>query len=288
VPRSNIVEGRASNRLSWYGQRGNAVESLTGFLSFNRIWAHTDFGSARPIEGTDSLNLSSQLRGGWSASVSVSRPFVEFEPDRYASYSVWQPGGAVPFVVPEGVANWTGSYSLTTPVFQQFNGNVSVSYGGTAIFAEAADGRQGRISVGFGLRPLPAIRIDGSLVTTRITRAGDGSEYARSTIPRVKFEYQPRRSLFFRFVTEYRFEQRSALVDPTTGGAILINGSPVAPQTTDGWRADVLVSFEPTPGTVAFFGYGASLAKDAYLYQTPDYTRTTDGFFIKLAYQFRR
>ena len=54
------------------------------------------------------------------------------------------------------------------------------------------------------------------------------------------------------------------------------------------WRTDVLVSFEPTPGTVAFFGYGTSLAKDPLLYQTPDYTRTTDGFFVKLAYQFRR
>jgi hypothetical protein len=67
-----------------------------------------------------------------------------------------------------------------------------------------------------------------------------------------------------------------------------VGGSPVGPQKTDGWRADVLVSFEPTPGTVAFFGYGASLAKDPYLYQTPDYARTTDGFFVKLAYVFRR
>jgi hypothetical protein len=165
---------------------------------------------------------------------------------------------------------------------------VSVSYGGTAIYAEAADGRQARISASLGLRPMPSVRIDGSLVTTRITRDRDGSEYARSTIPRLKLEYQPRRSLFFRFVTEYRFEQRSALVDPTTGGPIYINGSLAGPQRTDGWRTDVLVSFEPTPGTVAFFGYGASVAKDPLLYQSPDYTRTTDGFFVKLAYVFRR
>ena len=288
VPRNNIVEGRASNRLTYYGKRGARVESFTGFLSLSRIWAYQGFGSAGAMEGTDSLNMSSQLRGGWSASTSVSRPFVHFDPDQYASYTVGQPGGMAPFVVPDGVSSWTGSGSLTTPVFRQFNGNVSVSYGGTAIYAEAADGRQARISASLGLRPMPSVRIDGSLVTTRITRDRDGSEYARSTIPRLKLEYQPRRSLFFRFVTEYRFEQRSALVDPTTGGPIYINGSLAGPQRTDGWRTDVLVSFEPTPGTVAFFGYGASVAKDPPLYQSPDYTRTTDGFFVKLAYVFRR
>ncbi len=57
---------------------------------------------------------------------------------------------------------------------------------------------------------------------------------------------------------------------------------------TNGLRTDLLFSFEPTPGTVAFFGYGASLAKDPLLYMTPGYVRTTDGFFVKLAYVFRR
>ena len=39
---------------------------------------------------------------------------------------------------------------------------------------------------------------------------------------------------------------------------------------------------------MAFFGYGVSLAKDPLLYMTPGYVRTTDGFFVKLAYVFRR
>ena len=73
-----------------------------------------------------------------------------------------------------------------------------------------------------------------------------------------------------------------------TGWPIYVSGSPAGAQQVDGLRTDVLVSFEPTPGTVAFFGYGASLAKDPLAYQTPDYTRTTDGFFVKLAYVFRR
>jgi hypothetical protein len=289
VPRNNIVEGRASNRLSYYGKRGARVESFSGFLSFNGLWEYASFGSTGAIEGGGSLNLNSQLRGGWSSSVSVSRNFVHFDEDRYGGYEVQQPDGSLePFVVPDQVSNWTGSYALTTPVFQEFNCSFSLGYGGTPIYAEAADGKQLRATASLQARPTPSVRIEGSLAATHITRDLDGSEYAQSTIPRLKVEYQPRRSLFFRVVTEYRFEERSALTDPSTGRPVYINGSPAGPQTVDGLRTDVLLSFEPTPGTVAFFGYGVSLAKDLLGYQTPDYTRTTDGFFVKFAYLFRR
>jgi len=190
--------------------------------------------------------------------------------------------------VPGDVSNWSGTYTVTTPVFQRFNGSLSVGYGGTAIYAEASEGVQLRTTASLTMRPTQSVRLEGSLVATRITRERDGSEYAQSTIPRLKLEYQPRRSLFFRVVTEYQFNARDALYDPATGQPIYIGGAPAGAYETDGLRADVLFSFEPTPGTVAFFGYGTSLAKDPLEYQTPDYTRTTDGFFVKLAYVFRR
>jgi len=289
VPRSNIVEGRASNRLTHYGPRGAAVESFSGFLSFNGIWNYADFGKAGPVEGGGVLNLNGQFRGAWSASASFGRSFVEFDEDLYDGYEVLQPGdGLEPFVMPESVSNWTSTYSLTTPVFQAFNGSLSVGYGGTPIYAEAAKGRQLRTTASLTVRPAPSVRIEGSVVATRITRERDGSEFAQSTIPRLKIEYQPRRSLFFRLVTEYQFSYRDALYDPVTGWPIYVDGWPVTARETNGLRADILFSFEPTPGTVAFFGYGASLAKDPHLYQTPGYTRTTDGFFVKLAYVFRR
>ena len=127
----------------------------------------------------------------------------------------------MPFAVPDGVSNWSGTYTVTTPVFQRFNGSLSVSYGGTPIYAEASDGVQLRTTASLTLRPTQSIRLEGSLVATRITRERDGSEYAQSTIPRVKLEYQPRRSLFFRVVTEYQFNERDALVRPDDGPADL-------------------------------------------------------------------
>jgi hypothetical protein len=125
-------------------------------------------------------------------------------------------------------------------------------------------------------------------VSSRITRDRDGSEFARAVIPRLKLEYQPRRSLFFRMIAEYRSERRAALLDPASGAPIYVDGSLAGPESTNGVRMDWLVSFEPTPGTVAFFGYGSSLARNPDLYNASGYRRTSDGFFVKLAYMIRR
>ena len=92
VPRNNIVEGRASNRLTYYGARGSRVESFSGFLSLNRIWEYATFGDAGAMEGGGSLNLNSVLRGGWAASASFSRNFVHFDSGDYDAYEIRGPG----------------------------------------------------------------------------------------------------------------------------------------------------------------------------------------------------
>ena len=115
----------------------------------------------------------------------------------------------------------------------------------------------------------------------------DGREFARSTIPRLKIEYQPRRELFFRAIGEYRSDHTAALEDPVTGAPLFIGG---VAQPADRVQRDAggpLASFEPTPGTVAFLGYGSSLETDE-AFNWSRLPRTTDGFFVKLAYQIRR
>jgi len=289
VPRSNMVEFRASNRLTKYGRQGALLQNLTVFFGPDRIWLYRDFLKTRPLEGTDSLNLSATLRGGWSLGAWMSRTFAHFEPGMYASYTV--PGSGVPsrpFVVPDGVTNWGGTYTLTTPVFQRLNASLIVGRAGTPIYAEASDGKQTSVSATLGLRPTASIRVEGSLAARRITRDWDGSEYAQSTIPRLKLEYQPSRSLFFRVITEYEHARRSALQDPFTHAPIYVGGVLDGATSSKGIRTDWLISFEPTPGTVAFFGYGSSFARDPVIHNTPGYRRTSDGFFVKLAYQIRR
>ena len=52
------------------------------------------------------------------------------------------------------------------------------------------------------------------------------------------------------------------------------------------FRADWLFSYQPTPGTVFFAGYGSSLTEPESL-RFGRLRRTADGFFMKLSYLLR-
>ena len=51
------------------------------------------------------------------------------------------------------------------------------------------------------------------------------------------------------------------------------------------YRNDWLFSYQPTPGTVLFAGYGNTLANVDETRQA--LRRTRDGFFLKMSYLFR-
>jgi hypothetical protein len=285
VPRNNIVEFHGSNRFSLYGEKGALVENVIIFFMPDRIWDYQTFGSESPIEGYEDLHVNITLRKGWVVRVGGTRSFVHFDPEMYQDYSLQS--GTGKFIVPEKLDNqFKGQFSVTTPVFQMFNASLDINQGGTPIYPEAAAGRETRITLSLAMRPTESIRIEGSSVVSRILRTRNDSEFARTVIPRLKVEYQPRRSLFFRLVAEYRSERQVPLEDPRTGERIYVDGAPSTTWTNDGLRVDVLASYYPTPGTVAYFGYGSSL-KSPRAFGFSDLERVNDGFFIKLAYLFR-
>jgi hypothetical protein len=122
----------------------------------------------------------------------------------------------------------------------------------------------------------------------RITRERDDSEFATAFIPRVQAEVQPTRALFFRVIGEWTDESRDALYDAHLGRPLLAGGAAVPAFDGRGLRLDLLASYEPTPGTVAFFGYGASFgAGDDFFFRQEDVIRREDGFFAKVAYRWR-
>jgi hypothetical protein len=289
IPRRNIVEFHSSNRLSLYGRRGALVEQFTMFFGPSRIWRYEDFGHESPIEGEENLNLMFNVRGGWSLRGSVRRDFVRFDPADYSGYEVNGSSGPEPFRLPDGSGSlFGGTLTISTPTYRTFNASIATQQGEVAVFPEASQGREGKVTLTLGARPTQSIRAEASTVFSRITRQRDGSEFARTVIPRLKVEYQPNRALFFRIVGEYRSQRQDALYDPWTGAwGLIVGGSPSTASRADGLRLDFLLSYEPTPGTVAFFGYGSSLATDRVL-SLRDLQRQNDGFFVKLAYQFRK
>jgi hypothetical protein len=106
-------------------------------------------------------------------------------------------------------------------------------------------------------------------------------------IPRVKLEYQLSRATFVRVVGEYRSEQRDALRAAADGRILYVNHLASTATEASALRVDWLASYQPTPGTVAFLGYGTGLdASRADEFSA--LRRGDDAFFVKLAYQFRK
>ena len=296
VPRNDYIDLRAFNRLAFYGRSPDALfQSIWLFGGPTRLWHFNDLGEVAPLEGEDELRATINLRGGWRVNSTVSRNFVTFEPGQYEGYGVMVAGSIQPWVpVPQSGSLWNGTLMIGTPIRRTFDGSVTWTTGAAAIFAEGSEGRIQRLDATLGYRPSPGLRLEALTAVSRLTRADNGREYSRTLIPRLKVEYQPARAWLFRVVSELRDERTDALRapgpmmrDPGEGTHIYIDGEPTVGSETRRLRTDWLVSYEPSPGTVAFLGYGNTLERP----ETDGLSglrRAQDGFFLKVAYQFRR
>jgi len=298
VNRTDVVDGRFFNRFSFYGSPGAFIEQATTFVGVNPLWRYDDlFPDADPTRGPASASLSTiegsisdswtfALRGGWEAGANVQVRHQRFQDEDYAGYQVDSAGTAVPFAVPGGLYGlWSGDLSLNTPN-RAVTFNASIGAGELPIFAEAAAGRgvDGLLTATW--KPTAALRVEGRWAHRRLTRAADGSWFSTANIPRLKVEYQLTRDIFVRYVGQYEAQEQDGLRDPISGNPLIVDSLPAGPETSTEFRNDVLFSYKPTPGTVLFLGYGASLA-DSNPFAFDQLERTSDGFFLKISYQFR-
>jgi hypothetical protein len=118
-----------------------------------------------------------------------------------------------------------------------------------------------------------------------LERDRDDSRYSRESIPRIKVEYQLTRAVFVRAVAQYAARSRTPLRD-RDGRPISVDGVPDAGEAINELQADWLFSYRPTPGTLFYFGYGATMNEDDR-FRFGTLTRGHDGFFAKLSYVVR-
>jgi hypothetical protein len=128
-------------------------------------------------------------------------------------------------------------------------------------------------------------------------RPDDWSLATVTMVPRVRVEYQVSRPIFVRLVGQYVARRQDTLHDDgRTEDPILIRQDDGSYARALGFRdnsfrVDGLFSFEPSPGTVIFAGYGTTLGNreiglDPQL-EYDDLERRNDGFFLKVSYLFR-
>ena len=284
VNRTGVTQGRIFNRFSAYGRPGAVFEQVTTFIGYEPTWRYGELGKST-IEGSLSQTVLFTMRGGWGANVSWRNQHQRFEQGEYASYKE-DSAGTLRFLVPHGLYNlWGASAGLNTPN-RALSGSFAIAYQGVPVFDEASRGHAFGINVNTSWHPTDALRVEASWVHRRLTRAADGSRFSIANIPRVKVEYQLSRAIFFRYVGEYRAQERAALVSPSTSRPLWVGDEIAAAITEIEFRSDVLFSYRPTPGTVLFLGYGASLTEDTS-FRFTNLRRTADGVFIKVSYLFR-
>ena len=285
VERTGIVEGMASNRFTVYGEPGSLLQTASAFVSAGRILDY-DRPRAAPIEGSESIRPSATLRGGWRLSGSIARNFYVLDPANYAAYTVTAPSGTLPFGTPgETGSLYSASLGATTPTYRLLTASLTVSNGETAIFSEATLGRRTRIDASVDLRPTASLRTSAQYVHQVLDRKRDGSRFSREGIPRVKVEYQLTRAIFVRAVAQYMSRLRSPLLD-AQGRPIGVDGTTDAGESLNELQADWLFSYRPTPGTLFYFGYGATMTEDER-FRFQDLRRGRDGFFAKASYLWR-
>ena len=94
-----------------------------------------------------------------------------------------------------------------------------------------------------------------------------------------------------RYVGEYATNFQDELRDDSRTNLPLVlvasdGFAPMGPVRQRSFRSDWLFSYQPTPGTVLFAGYGNTLATDdATVHRTMQ--RTRDGLFVKYSYLIR-
>ena len=289
---------------SWtvYGKPDAFIARATGGFRLNARWQYEQFINGEdPQDKQLFITGDVQFKGGWGLNLFSWFENFGYDDRLYTQYAVERTStaGVVDTIAPYPGAGTMRNIGLAAtlgvPPVGPFTGNINVTWGRDVNYDEWSAANILFIDSRIGFRPTSQIRLEGTYVLTHFQRRTDGSIVSVTHIPRLRLEYQVTRSLFLRLVGEYRTSQRDDLrddgrsedpiliFDPADG---VYKRSFAEAFDVNGMRGDFLLSFQPSPGTVFFAGYGGSYL-DTGRFKFSNVSRTDDGFFLKASYLFR-
>ena len=298
IRRAGTVRIGGSSSLTFYGEPDDRLQQYRLSLNLSYTWLYDTFMKGGSVDDAVRFTFGNNFvfDGGWALGASVLIEEFYYPPTLYQDYFVelQTPAGPqyVPYVGTPELQNYLISLRLTTPSSPRFAGSVSWIAGQDENFSEWASAYISFLTVQAIWRPTDQIRIEGRLVSQRGWRPDDWSAERKVDIPRLKLEYQLTRAVFFRFVGQYQAIRIDALHDQSrTEAPVYIRNESGGLERALAWtendfRVDALFSYEPSPGTVVFAGYGSSMTEDGS-FQFHRIRRTSDSFFVKMSYLFR-
>ena len=297
IGRAGIVHSYVDPSYTTYGAPGALLQRFTGDIVVDGIWQYQNFIHGRHVQDKKlHFNGNATLRGGWNIGAGYFVESFGYDSALYAGDSLEVPlaGGGldtVPFTGQPTITNGEYIVQIGTPQWKHFSGSGFFLQGHDENFFEWASADLLLLSVDVSYRPTERLRNSVSYFWQQVNRRTDGSLVNVGRILRTKLEYQLSRPLFVRVVGQYIQDKTDSLRDDSrTGAPILISGpgglTRSAASHSNLFHADVLLSYQPVPGTVVFAGYGSNMV-DQDAFQFRGLTRTDDAFFVKLSYLFR-
>lgn len=298
ISRPGIAHLGLDHRISKYGKQHGFIERVDNDVLFDWIWNYRDLTHGnRSLERKNHFQSTVGLRGGWSLSAGIFIETFDYDPQllRGAAIERHLTGGVVdtvPFQPVPSIDNTDYLFQAATPEFKRFSSNVFLLWGNDDDFFEWQPTKFFYVESHSQVRPTDQLRISFDYAHIQYRRPLDRSLVGRFRIPRLKFEYQVARPIFVRLVGEYNSAEIDSLRDDRHGGAAILlptGDGTLAKQTpivSNNFRVDLLLSVQPSPGTVFFLGYGR-LMDDPQSFRFRELTRQSDGFFLKMSYLFR-
>jgi len=298
IGRAGIVHSYVDPSWTTYGRPGALLQRFTGDIVVDGIWQYQNFIHGRHMQDKKlHFNGNATLRGGWNVGAGYFIESFGYDSALYARYRLEVPkaGGGldtIPFVGQPTIANGEYIVQVATPQWKHFSGSGFFLQGHDENFFEWASANLLLLSLDLSYRPTERIRNSISYFWQQVNRRTNGTLVNVGRILRAKVEYQLSRPLFSRVVGQYIQDQTDSLRDDSrTNAPILIVGSGgsvtrAAASSSNLLHADLLLSYQPVPGTVVFAGYGSNML-DEQAFRFRGLNRTDDAFFLKLSYLFR-
>ena len=298
ISRAGIAQVQLTNQALFYGSAGARIEKFTTDVALDGTWQYDDFTAGRASQDRKvHWNNNVTLRGGWTLGGSLLVESFGYDASLYSDYALIDSSGGTPVLLPfvgtPRLPNLDYMVSVGTPQRHGLSVDAWTLWGKDENFYEWASADIFLGDAGIGWRPTERVRVDGRWQWQTYRRRTDGSYVGRRSIPRVKLEYQVTRAVFLRLVTDWDYSFQDDLRDDSrTNLPIAIRNADTGEyeralrQESRQLRLDALFSYQPTPGTVVFVGYGSTAAAPVDP-RTPDLRRISDGFFVKVSYLFR-
>lgn len=290
----------SDTRYQWFGKPGAFLESYGPGFEFNGFWDHDAFWNGRSMkESVVQLQWAMSLRSNITIWTTASRTTFDFAQADYSGLFVNE-GGDQRFAFSPDQELFSGLYSFRIFAFfsgwERIRGRVTLEGGETPIFdrltrTAIAPANRRSTDVNLTLLPTTSFRIELGVRHSTLSRKGSGDRYSDATIPRIRAQYQLNRSLFIRGIFEYSSQDRGDLLDPASGRQLESCSDGICSFRTGSERNDFsvegLISYEPSPGTVVFFGY-TRLLEDTEAFRFRGVRTRQDGLFVKISYLFRK